>query len=101
MRKTLGLILVFMLLAWPAALSALSAPAGAQAACLNRHDQREAISSGKAIRPAEVRRKISGKVLRLQLCQTAGGLVWQVTTLRLNGRVLAQVLDARSGRKIR
>jgi len=98
MRKTLSLLLVLMLFVWP---SALSAPADAQGACLSRQDQRAAISSGKAIRPSAVRQRISGKVLRMQLCQTAGGLVWQVTTLRLNGRVLGHVLDARSGRTIR
>lgn len=73
----------------------------AQGVCLTQHDQRQAIRSGRAIRPGQVRRQLGGKVLRIRLCETASGLVWQVTTLRNNGRVVGHVLDARSGRTIR
>lgn len=76
-------------------------PAAAQGACLSRADQRQAIRSGDAIRPGQVRRALNGKVIRLDLCRTASGLVWQVTTLRKNGRVTGHVIDARSGRQIR
>ncbi|MEM9221484.1 MAG: hypothetical protein AAGB11_03660 [Pseudomonadota bacterium] len=76
-------------------------PALAQGACLSRHDQRSAVQSGRAVRPKEVRRTLGGKMLRLRLCDTAGGLVYKATTLRSNGRVRRHVLDAESGQPIR
>lgn len=98
MRKVVPLLMAALL---ALAAQAEPVPAAAQGACLSRVDQRAAVRSGDAIRPGQLRRSLGGKMLRLRLCRTAGGLVWQVTTLRKNGRVISHVVDARSGRQIR
>lgn len=78
-----------------------AAPAAAQAGCLSQSAQRQAVSSGKAVRPGQIGRKLGGKVLRLSLCEGSGGLTWRVTVLQGDGRVVDRVVDARSGQPIR
>lgn len=75
--------------------------AAAQGACLSQSDQRAAVSSGQAVRPGQIGRELGGKVLRLNLCQSGGGLTWHVTVLQGDGRVVDHVVDAKSGRVIR
>ncbi|MEM7694997.1 MAG: hypothetical protein AAF318_11135 [Pseudomonadota bacterium] len=76
-------------------------PQAAAQACLSQSAQRDAISSGRAIRPRLVRDQIGGQVVGLRLCETSAGLVWQATAVSGNGEVRARVFDARSGRQIR
>lgn len=95
------LVRVLLFLALVGGPATVFQPAHAQGACLTGGDQRTAIREGRAVRPAVVRQQLGGKVLRLRLCRTAGGLVWQATTLGHNGRVVGHVIDAASGRRIR
>ncbi|WP_170134949.1 PepSY domain-containing protein [Acuticoccus kandeliae] len=73
----------------------------AQGQCLSREEQRKAVNSGQAIRPGRLGNRLGGKVLRLRLCHGGGGLVWQVTVLGRDGRVVGHVVDAQSGQTLR
>ncbi len=81
------------------ALALAFPPGGAAAteACLTMAEQRAAIRSGEAVRPASVRRTVGGEVLRLSLCRSNGRLVYRVVVLRRDGRVSSHVVDAASG----
>jgi len=98
MRVVLVALMIFASIANPLATASV---ARAEGTCLSRGELRQAIRSGRAIRPGRIRRTLGGKVLRLKLCETASGLVWQVTTLDRSGHVVGHVIDARSGRVIR
>lgn len=69
--------------------------------CLSRADQRAAIRSGAVMRPGRITRTMRGEVLQVRLCQAGSGLVWQITELGANGRVVGHVIDARTGRRLR
>ena len=73
----------------------------AQGQCLSRQEQRQAVRSGRVVRPGRLGRRLGGKVLRVTLCRGGGDLVWLITVLRNDGRVLDYVIDARSGRQLR
>lgn len=75
--------------------------ADAQGRCMSRAEQRDAVRSGQAVRPGQLRRSVNGKVLTLRLCQGGRGLVWRMRVLGRDGRVVDRVIDARSGRPIR
>lgn len=91
------LVLLHIVLSLPLASTA----AEAQGGCLSRAEQRQAVRSGQVVRPGKVGRTLGGKVLRLKLCRTGAGLVWQMQVLSRDGRVRAHVVDARSGQPIR
>lgn len=76
------------------------APAAAER-CLDVREQRAAIRSGDAVRPAIVRRSVGGEVLRLRLCIDDGGLVWRVVVLSSKGRVSDHRVNARTGALMR
>ncbi|WP_139312791.1 PepSY domain-containing protein [Acuticoccus yangtzensis] len=82
-------------------LDHLAGPAMAQGGCLSQSAQRQAIQSGDAVRPGAIGQRLGGKVLRLSLCEGAGGLTWRVTVLQGDGRVVEREVDARSGRPLR
>ena len=94
MRAVLRAALVML-----AALSPLPdlSAAYAPGSCLSRQAQRQAIETGEVMRPGRLGRRLGGKVLRLRLCHSGGGLIWRVTVLGGDGRVVAHVVDARSG----
>jgi len=96
MRMILCLLLVLSLAA-PAILAPIS-PAGAQGGCLSPREQQAEVRSGRVVRPGQLGRRLGGKVLRINLCRGGGGLVWRVTVLRPDGRVVHRRVDARSGR---
>ena len=98
MRKVFALLLAALVVA---SQPVLSAPREAQGRGLARGDQRAAIHSGRVIRPGTVRGRIDGKVVRMRLCRGANGLVWHVTALRRNGRVVDHRFDGASGELIR
>lgn len=93
MRRTLAILVVLL-----AAVPPMSPqPVKAQGQCLSRREARQVIRSGVVVRPGRLTRRLGGKVLRLDLCQGGGGLVWVVTLLRGDGRVVDVVVDAQSG----
>ena len=75
--------------------------ADAQTICLSRRDMRQAIRSGVVMRPGRVVQRLGGSALRIYLCQGRVGLVWVVTMLGSDGRVVDLVVDAQSGRRLR
>ena len=96
-RKTIvpsALGLAVALLAGP---SVAGPAAAADQACLTGQEQRSAIRTGDAVRPAAVQKSVDGEVLRLSLCTTADGLVYYVTVLKRDGRVSNHAVDARTG----
>ncbi|MGX1099946.1 PepSY domain-containing protein [Amorphus sp. MBR-141] len=69
----------------------------AAAACLSPGEQRDAVQSGAAVRPAAVQGQVQGELVRLDLCQDGGRLVYVATVLMPGGQVDRVVFDARSG----
>jgi uncharacterized membrane protein YkoI len=75
----------------------VTSPTEARAECLSRRDQRAAVRSGEVVRPGTVGKQL-GEVLQVRLCHAGGGLVWRLTVLGRDGRVVEHVVDAGSGR---
>lgn len=98
MRKVVCLLLVALFLATP---PVIAIDAAAEGTCYSRKAQRREIRSGKVVPPGRISRSIAGDVLKMRLCRTAGGPVWQATALQRNGRVVGYVFDGRTGRQIR
>lgn len=98
MRNVVCLLLALLLAAAP---PAIAVDAAAEGTCYSRKAQRREIRSGEVVAPGRIRRNISGDVLKMKLCRTAGGPVWQATALQKNGRVVGYVFDGRTGRRIR
>lgn len=69
----------------------------AAAACLSQGEQRDAVQSGAAVRPAVVQGQVQGELLRLELCDEGGRLIYVATVLMPGGQVDRIVFDARSG----
>jgi uncharacterized membrane protein YkoI len=78
-------------------MMAFAAVETADAACLSPAEQRDAVQSGAAVRPAAVQGQVQGELLRLELCQEGGRLVYVATVLMPGGQVDRIVFDARSG----
>lgn len=93
-RRLRTLLMAFALLTVPLA-------GEAAAACLSAKDQRQLIRSGQALRPGQIGRILNGEVIRIELCEARGALIYQVTVLTGNGQVKRHIVDARSGRIIR
>lgn len=94
MRRLRTLLTALALLLVPLADSAA-------AACLSAQEQRQLIRSGQALRPGQIGRILNGEVIRIQLCEARGALIYQVTVLTGSGQVKRHVVDARNGRVIR
>lgn len=92
----LALVLVAFVPGW-------SAPADAEPRlrCLTRDQQRIAIAERRALRLATVRRairsRVSGELLRAQLCHEAQRLIYLLTVLPRDGKVRRVIVDAKSG----
>ncbi len=69
----------------------------ATAECLSLREQRAAVRSGEVVRPGTVGPRL-GEVLQVRLCRSGGRLVWEVTVLGRDGRVVDHIVDAGSGR---
>lgn len=89
MKRTRSVLLALMLVA--------AVPQVASAACLSPAEQRDAVQSGAAVRPASVQGQVQGELLRLDLCDQGGGLVYVATVLMPGGQVERMTFDARSG----
>ena len=67
--------------------------------CLNKEQQRAAIASGKAVRLGVALRAVKrrGEVVRARLCEGGKGLVYMLTVLARDGKVVRVTVDATSG----
>ncbi len=76
-------------------------PAIRAPACLNQKQRRAAIESGKvihltaAIRAA--RKRVAGTVVRANICRSRDGLVYLLTVLARDGKVMRLTVDAVKG----
>lgn len=86
-----------LFVAFLAGAELLLSTASAQAQCLSLQEQRAAVRSGQVVRPGMVGQKL-GEVLQVRLCRRGGSLVWEVTVLGRDGRVVEHLVDAGSGR---
>lgn len=75
----------------------IAAVEAAGAACLSPGEQRAAVQSGAAVRPATVQGQVQGELVRLDLCEEGGRLIYVATVLMPGGQVDRVVFDARSG----
>jgi len=84
------------------------APSGAVAdeasACLSRDKRRDIIAGGQVVSLAAAirtsRSKVSGEVVKAQLCQSPKGLVYLLTVLARDGKVARLTVDAQSGKLV-
>ena len=97
MKHQLRNILPRMAVVLTIALTAFVWSAPAQAACLSSKQARQAVSKGQARSLGSLR--VKGKILKAQLCQQRGGLVYVLSVLN-KGNVSKMVVDARSGRRL-
>jgi uncharacterized membrane protein YkoI len=76
-----------------------AAPAdAAERRCLTKEQQRAAIASGKAVRLSVAVRAVKrGEVVRARLCEGGKGLVYMLTVLSRDGKVVRVTVDATSG----
>jgi hypothetical protein len=99
-------------LAIAATLTALSVPAHAgpdeERACLNKVEQRAALSSGQTVTLAAAIRSVRGsvrgrgtrEVVKARLCRERNGLVYLLTLLTRDGKVTHTAVDATSGKVV-
>jgi uncharacterized membrane protein YkoI len=95
-----------------ATLATLSVPAlaapGEGSVCLNKVEQRAAISHGQAVTLAAAIRSARGsvrgrgarEVVRARLCREENGLVYLLTLLTRDGKVTHAAVDATSGKVV-
>ena len=69
--------------------------------CLTRAEQRAAITDGQAVPLAEARRmlrqRMGGELVRARLCHDAGRLIYLLTVLTRDGKVMRVTVDATNG----
>jgi uncharacterized membrane protein YkoI len=94
-----------------AGLAAEPAVADEQRACLNKSEQRAAISNGQAVPLATAMRSVrsvrtatrsrgSREVIKARLCREEKGLVYVLTVLSRDGKVTHTNVDATSGKVV-
>lgn len=73
--------------------------------CLNRDEQKAAISENRALPVAKVLRqnksRIHGEVVRVRLCERSGQLYYMLTILPRTGKVASTTVEAATGDLIR
>jgi uncharacterized membrane protein YkoI len=94
-----------LLLAGVFALATIAPTFGADAGyCLNRVEVRAAVVSAKAVKLTVAVRaakaRLGGEVLRVKLCEGANGLVYLLTVLRRDGKVVHVTVDAATGQLV-
>jgi len=87
---------------WAPAASRAADPRTLSASdCLSEAQQRQAVSSGKAVTLAAAirasKRRAPGEVVRAQLCRQGEGFVYVLTVLARNGKVSRALVDATDG----
>jgi uncharacterized membrane protein YkoI len=69
--------------------------------CLSRAEQRAAIADGQAVPLAVARRmlrqKTGGELVRARLCHDSGRLIYLLTVLARDGKVVRVTVDATNG----
>src|SRR5262245_43521492 len=95
------LIAFFVAGLWPAAAAA-GDPHGAQA-CLSQDETREAVAKRSVVSPVSAIRSAraatgGAEIIRARLCRHEGGLVYQIATLRKDGKVQRVTIDGASGK---
>ena|SRR5436190_14148858 len=85
-----------LVLALPTAAAAEERPH-----CLTRAEQRAAITDGQAVPLAVARRmlrqRMGGELVRARLCHDAGRLIYLLTVLTRDGKVMRVTVDATNG----
>lgn len=69
--------------------------------CLGKEQQRAALAAGRVISLSDAKRAVAarkGEVVRARLCQRQNGLVYLLTLLARDGKVIHLTVDAASGR---
>ena len=99
MRSVLPGVAVLLELVSVAHAQGAAAPQG----CLAPGEMQEVVSSNQIVAPATAvvtaRRTVPGAdVVRANLCRSGDGLVYVITALRKDGRVVQVMIDAPSGR---
>ena len=81
------------------ALLAAGAAKADDTRCLDKEQQRAAIASGKAVRLGVAVKAVKrrGEVVRARLCERGKGLVYMLTVLARDGKVMRVTVDATSG----
>lgn len=102
MRLTLFPVVAAILLAMTsapvaAAEAVAAAVAPAEPACLTAAGIQEALVAGRALRLADIRRKLKGDIVKADLCRSGGKLNYLVTVLTPEGMVRRVTVDASSG----
>ncbi len=73
----------------------------AQRACLNQKERRTLVENGTVLRLAAamhaVRSRVAGTLVRARLCRRPEGLVYVLTVLAHDGKVMRVVVDAAKG----
>jgi uncharacterized membrane protein YkoI len=73
----------------------------AQRACLNQKERRTLVENGTVLRLAAamhaVRSRVPGTLVRARLCRRPEGLVYVLTVLAHDGKVVRVVVDAAKG----
>ena len=80
----------------------LSAAAAERTSCLSEGERRAIIAARKAVPLARamqvVRAKVPGDVVKARLCRQDKGLIYVLTVLARNGKVMQARVDAADGR---
>ncbi len=82
MKKKLGLLILFLLVAAPV-----------EAACLSQGQARQVVASGQAKSLGSVRGQAGGEIVKAQLCKQGGRYVYRLQVL-VNGKVRTKVVNA-------
>jgi len=75
-------------------------PISADESCLSASGIQEALVAGRALRLADIRRKLKGDIVKADLCRDGGKLAYLVTVLTPEGTVRRVTVDASSGELI-
>ncbi len=92
------LVLVLTLLGSGGTARATEMPKASE--CLAGAVVQEVLAQGKIRRLAEIRRALTGDIVRADLCRSGSILVYRVTLIDEGGRVRRVLLDASSGRMV-
>jgi len=100
MYRVLGILALAI---WMPAAALAADPPEQERACLSYGDTAEVVASRKVIAPAEAivaaRHAVpDGDILRASLCRKSDALVYRLTAIRHDGRVLRVTVDAPSGK---
>jgi len=97
MKRIFPLAIVAALLTGPVLPASAAGPAPADSSCLTAAGIQEALVAGRALRLADIRRKLQGDIVKADLCHDGGKLAYLVTVLTREGMVRRVTVDASSG----